>query len=219
MKPGWKGMTGWVSVVILIASPASPQDSESVSAAPLTPPTGFTAEQHTTRIETRGPVSHTRLLVYKAGPLVRFERQDTSPPEITIHDYEKHREYRLYEADHMVFETDLSRVINAKAQREGLIPYPDNARIEVKRFRLGETVWENHPTEIILQVRRLKEGASVTEYTLFWEALDLNRQPLRIAYHQSAQMLIVVEYLNFKPGPVDSTLLTVPEGYMTLTPY
>jgi len=210
--------------MILFMTTVFAQESPEIPPPPSEPPQpdtrSFSAEQHITRIDWFGRANHSVATVYKSGPVIRYEQHHVDPPEISIFDYVQKKEYRVYEGDHIFFELDITDRVRLRAQREGLIPFVEDPNIEVKHLSLGRTVVEGHPSEIILQVRRLKrEKRPLAEYTLLWEALDLDRQPIRIAYHQTARTLVVVEYRNLQPGPIDSALLRVPAGYLSFTPF
>lgn len=213
-------MFGMIMFMTTVFAQESPEVSTSPSAPPQTDTRSFSAEQHITRIDWFGQANHSTAKVYKSGPIIRYEQHRLNPPEISIFDYDQKKEYRIYEGDHIFFEVGIPDRIHAKAQREGLVPLVEDPNIEVERLLIGEAVVEEHPAEIILQIRKLKEKKRRrAEYTLLWEALDLDRQPIRIAYHQTAQTLVVVEYRNLKQDPIDPALLRIPEGYLNFTPF
>ena len=71
-----------------------------------------------------------------------------------------------------------------------------------------------------MQLESTTEGNFIrTKLTYIWEALDLERQPIRVAYFTSRRILHVVEYRNIEEGPVDPALFQVPEGYLSFTPF
>ena len=83
---------------------------------------------------------------------------------------------------------------------------------------------EGYLCEIILMVRKQpgeRNGIKffAIDYTFIWEAIDLKRQPLRVAYHQTNRILTVVDYKNIQVTDIDPSLLEVPDDYLSFTPF
>ena len=195
-------------------------DSSSTETLPTEPGIDFSAERRIKQIDWLGRSNEIKGQIYSRGKKVRVERNDINPPEISIFDYEKRKEYRLYDDDRIFFESELSNTGFFKARREELIEADEGPNVEVAHLLLGEMDWDGRPCEIILKVRTLKrQGPPVYDYTLLWEALDLDRRTVKVAYYRTARMFIVVEYRNAKQSSLDPTLFEPPEDYLNLTPY
>ena len=180
----------------------------------------FSAELHIRTINLLGQESRSTVKIHHSGGTVRYENLNVEPPEISIIDYQKRKEYQIFEKDHISFAKDIPRVRHLRAQREGLITREANPNIEVMHLPLGKMEVEGHPCEIILEVRTRKDlPTSIAQYTFLWEALDLDRQPLRVAYYSTADTLTVIDYRNIQPGTIDPTLLQLPEGYPSWSPF
>jgi hypothetical protein len=195
-------------------------DSSSIETPATEPGIGFSAERRMKQIDWFGRSNEIKGLIYSRGMKVRVERKDIHPPEITIFDYERRKEYRLYDDDRIYFESELSNTVFFKARREELIEADEGPNVEVAQHLLGEMIWDGHPCEIVLKVRTLKrEGPPVYDYTLLWKALDLDRRTVQVAYYRTARMIIIVEYRNAKQSTLDPALFEPPRDYLNLTPY
>lgn len=199
-----------------------------VAAAAETPPPLSTSEVlpdlsaklQTTLIDLNGHRSLSTVQIYRSGKSVRYEHRDSDPPEIWIMDFKEMKEYRIYAGDKIYFETPISNRLLFKAQREGLIPNEDHPELIETRYLLREDRIEGHPCDIVLLIRSIKDRKDLgTDYTLLWEARDLNRQPLRIAYYQPSSTLAVIDLLAVQAGPVDPVLLQPPSGFASMSPY
>ena len=171
-----------------------------------------------------GQKSESRSKIYREGYKVRTESFDSSPPEISIFDYENEKEFRIQEGDHIYFEVEIVGNQINRAQREGLIPLQPNPRVRIQEIQIGEMEIDGHPCEIILLVQEEDfkiRGRDFTkyDYTLRFEALDLDRQPIRVAYNQTRRTLVIVDYQDINEGPIDPELFDVPEGFLSFTPY
>ena len=188
--------------------------------SPVEPVPDLSADLQITAIDRNGHVSVTTAHIYRSGKLVRYEHRQVDPTEIFIMDFEKLKEYRIYAGDKIYFETTFSNRLARKAEREGLIPMEENPDILQSRIVLREDTIDGHPSDIVLLIRSVKNRKEVgSDYTLLWEARDLNRQPLRIAYHQNNYMLTIVDLRNVKFEPVDAALLKPPPGFVSMSPY
>ena len=180
----------------------------------------MTADLRTTLIDLKGHTSISKVKIYRTGNIVRFEHNDLDPPEVSIMNYEENKDYRIYHKDEIYFETDISNRMVAKAQRDGLIPLQRIKGLEKKKIFLREAIVDGHPCDIILRIRYAKDRRELgTEYTLLWEARDLDRQPIRVAYYQVNLALALVEYTNIKLTPIDLDLVQPPPDYMSLSPF
>lgn len=181
----------------------------------------FSADRINRTFNMKGQESQTLVKILRRGNIVRYDYADTiDRHEASIFEYEKIIEFRIFEGDHMFFELDLPDNVMERAQREGLVPLQADPKINVRRHVLGETEIEGHPSEIILIVRTLKgEPTYVAEYTFLIEALDLHRQPLRVAYNPTKRLIKVIEYRNALETPIPTEKFEVPEEFSNFTPF
>lgn len=181
----------------------------------------FSAVRINRTINVKGQETQSLVKLLRKGNIVRYDYTSSADRhESSIFDYDKSTEYRIFEGDHMFFELDLPDSVLERAQREGLIPLQADPKVNVTRLVLGEIVIEGHPSEIILQVRTLKgEPTHIAEYTLLIEALDLYRQPIRVAYNPTKRVLKVIEYRNALEAPIEPGQLEVPEDFANFTPF
>ena len=191
--------------------------TETLSAEPVI---AFTAERRIKQTDRLGRSNETKGQIYSHGQKVRFEWNDAGKHEVALYDYKESKEYRLYKDDRIYFESELSNKMFYRARREGLIQAEEDPAVKVTRLFLGETVWDGRPCEITLKVRTIKRnGRPLSDYTLLWEALDLDRHVVRVAYYRTARMFIIIEYRDAKQAPTDPTLFELPEDYLNFTPY
>lgn len=199
---------------------AQPQSAPAAAAtAALPDPLSLVSEVEHHVIDVKGHTSKSVARIYRRGNVIRLERYQINPIEVSILDYDILKEFRIYEQDRIFFEQQIPEVVFGRAWREGLITAED-PEIVVEKIRLRADVFDGHPTEIMLQMRwtkdRKKQGV---EYTLLWEAVDLGRLPLRVAYHESATAIAIIEYRGLKLQPVDTALLVTPSDYLNMSPY
>lgn len=174
----------------------------------------------TTVYDRSGHVVTTRQLIHRSGYRVRFENLDSTSKDVWITDYDKKREFQIHHKDRIYFSRGIGRKAALHAARKGLIPIFKFSEVDILRIPITKVEISGHPCEMVLVVRRLKDREdSPSEYTLLWEALDMNRQPLRVAYNNSTQALLVLEYENIREEPIDPALLVPPEDYMHLSPF
>jgi hypothetical protein len=180
----------------------------------------LTADLQSTLIDRYGHTSVTTVHIYRSGKLVRYEHRQTDPPEVWIMDYGQLKEYRIYAGDKIYFETPIADRLSYKAQREGLIESEENPDIVENRIVLREDTIEGHPCDIILLVRTIKGRRELgADYTLLWEARDLERQAIRVAYHQANNTLFILDLRGIKLEPVDPVLLQPPQGFAGMSPF
>ena len=201
-----------VAVAAAEEPPASPPAVE--------PLPDLSADLQITAIDRNGHTSVTTVHIYRSGKLIRYEHRQADPPEVFIMDFGRLKEYRIYAGDKIYFETSFSSRLARKAQREGLIRMEENPDILQSRIVLREDTIDGHPCDIVLLIRTVKNRKELgSDYTLLWEARDLKRQPLRIAYHQNNYMLMIVDLRDVKFEPVDAALLQPPPGFVSMNPY
>lgn len=196
--------------------------TEEAPGLPSAPYVTMTADRYTKLINHFGQTTTSVVKVFRDGYKVRTETVDATPPELYIFDHAAKTEYELHAADHIFFQTTIPEASYFRAQREGLIPWVEDPKAETTRSILGKAQVDGHPCEIVFQVRKFdfKDMKMIGyEYTLSWEALDLGRQPVRVAYALSHQVEAVVDYKNIKTGPIDPSLFKVPDDFLSFTPY
>lgn len=182
------------------------------------------ATRKVTIINNFGQVSETDSKIFRKGYRIRVESIGSIPKDISIFDYEAKKEYRIQEGDHIYFDIDVSSTLMGRAQREGLIPIQPNPNIESTEIHLGKMEVNGHPCDIVLLVdkREFKvRGVEYKKYTysVRFEAVDLDRQPLRVVYNQSLRTLVIIDYADIETKIDDPSLLKVPEDYLSFTPY
>ncbi|HTN43177.1 MAG TPA: hypothetical protein VMN77_05190 [Nitrospiria bacterium] len=196
-----------------------------VGETPPPPPTAaglpdLSAELQTTLIDLNGHRSLSTVHILRSGQSVRYEHNNSDPPEVWIMDFKEMKEYRIYSGDKIYFDTPISARLSLKAQREGLIPEEDHPELIETRFLLREDRIDGHPCDIVLLVRSIKDRKDLgKDYTLRWEARDLNGQTLRIAYFEPNSTLAVIDLQAVQTGPVDPGLLQPPSGFASMSPY
>ncbi|MBI3812482.1 MAG: hypothetical protein HY283_09815 [Nitrospirae bacterium] len=214
-------LAGVVLAATLFAGVAAAEEPPAAAPAPaVVSLPDLTADLQTTTIDRSGHTAISTVHIYRSGELIRYEHLDIVPPEISVMDYGKLKEYRIFNNDKIYFEAPIGNRIAFKAQRERLIrPEPPPDLVE-KRIILREDTLEGHPCNIVLLIRSVKDRKELgTDYTLLWEAQDLKGQPIRVAYHQPNLSLLIMDLRNAKFGPVDPILMQPPTGFANMNPY
>lgn len=211
---------GVVFAALSLAALAAAEEKPEAPSAVINPPLELSADLQTTLIDRSGHITISTVHIHRIGKLVRYENTQADPPEVSIMNFDQLKEYRIYTGDQIYFETIITNRSSAKAQREGLIPVDENPNIIEKRIVLREDTIEGHPTDIVLWIRSIKGRPEFgSDYTLLWEARDLNRQPLRVAYNQANLSLTIVDFRNVQVETIDATLLTPPSGFVNMSPF
>ncbi len=210
---------GWAALsVAQIRAAAAPPPAAAEPAKPKPP--SLVAELTTVLIDRAGHTSQSTARLFRLGNKVRIESHRTNPIEVAVYDYDILKQFRIYEDDRMFFENQIPESVYARALREGLVSAADGLEIEYERIPLRSDMFDGHPTQIVLQLRWVKgKRDGGVDYTLLWEAEDLNRIPLRIAYHLPNYGLRIVEYHSVRIEPVDETLMKTPRGFVSMSPY
>jgi len=190
---------------------------------------GFTADFTSTLIFK--DKSHTLLSgrISASPPLVRFEPQPEEPDgiynEIQLYDFEHQKIRRVFLDDRIYFLVELTGSARMKAMRDGWIPWKDLPMIKRRKIRLKEDFVNDHPCILYLQERKSevpvdkKSTAASLEYSLIWEAINLQGLPVRIIYFLPNQRTVVVDYKNMKLADLDPPLFNPPEGFLNLSPF
>jgi len=168
----------------------------------------------------RGHASVSQVHIDRSSNIVRYEHRLVDPPEISIMDYDKLKEYRIYDGDKIYFETAITGRLENKVQREGILRLEANPIVVEQRVLIHQETLEGHPCDFIVLVRSIKDRKDIRpDFTWIWEATDLDRQPLRVAYYQTSGSLVVINYKEVKLGNVDPALLKPPSEYISMNPY
>lgn len=200
-------------------SPARAEPDEFPQPLPMPFEISLIAQVENHLIDRVGHISKSSVRIYRRGNTVRTENHTSIPVEISIVDYDRLWEYRIYDSDGIFFQQQVSESVYGRAWREGIVDARFQS-VEETKLVLGEDVFDGHPTEIILRIRSFKDRIDgPKEYTLVWEAKDLDRLPVRVAYHQSNNAVAVVEYRDIRFEGFDDTLLRVPGDYLNMSPY
>jgi hypothetical protein len=229
---------GGFGLSLLMTYPSIALNQNSLSSTPpdsnqdrLPGPAGLTGMKADRRIilqDRFGRLSSSERKLYRAGMQVRMEPLKPGLHEdIYIYDYAKLKQYRVIPSDKVYFESNLGRSEVAEAQRDGLIPVEKYSDILVEKENLAETTFDEHPCRLMLQVRSLlapkgsKEAKKrlAVDYTLLWEATDLNNQPVRIVYTSPDFITKIIEYRNARIEQMDASLFQPPKDYPRLSPF
>jgi hypothetical protein len=62
-------------------------------------------------------------------------------------------------------------------------------------------------------------GSGAPAYAFVWAAVPPGRLPLRVAYTQRGGQTVVLSYRGAEPRAVDPSILSVPEGFVNLSPF
>ena len=201
-----------VSIALAEESPDTP-----AAAAPLP---DFSGELKTTLIDRSGHSSTATFNIYRTGMSIRYEQRDVDPPEVMIKDFSRLKEFRIFPNDQIYFETTMPLRLYNKAQREGLIPMEHRPELITKRVFLGKGVIDGHPIEMILLIRSIKDRDDLApDYTFIWEALDLQRQAIRVVYYRANLTLHIMNLQNVLIAPIDPNLTKPPAEFISMSPF
>lgn len=188
-----------------------------------------------------GRLSSSEHHLYKAEMLVRIEPPSFQPlgpnldgqkqagpsDEIYIYDYTKRKQYRLIPSGKIYFETVIPQSGLIEAHREGLVSLQEPLNVETKKLKLAETIFDGHPCQLYLQIRSLMSGEGskqkrkrlAVDYTLLWEAADLENLPVRILYTSPDYITKTIEYRNARIEQMDASLFQPPKDFRSLSPF
>jgi hypothetical protein len=209
---------GTVLAVFLVSAVAPAVEPPAAPAVKQLP--DLSADVVTTMFDQRGHASVSQAHIYRSGNIVRYERRLLDPPEISIMDYGKLKEYRIFEDDKIYFESQINDRLSHKAQQDGILRMPEYPNLIQTRILLKEDSIEGHPCDLvllILTIRNRKEFGA--EYSWRWEARDIDGQSLRTAYYQNKDTLVVLNFSDVKLGSVDPALLEPPAAFTAMNPY
>lgn len=181
---------------------------------------GLVADFYTTSIDKTGKESVLEAKIYKFGKRVRFELKENNTNEANIYDFDILKELRIIYQDRIFFERRINRSFLIKAERDGLYK-PMNPNVTIDKIKLREDRFDNHPTIIYLVVRSLKAGEKIIakDYSMVWEATDLENIPIRIVYPLPDHSTVIVEYRNAALERLDPLLFQPPPEFLNLSPF
>lgn len=180
---------------------------------------GLVANLNITTINRAGKESASEAKVYKLGKLVRIEPKGSNIGEVNLYDFEHLMELRVIYSDKIFFERRISRNFLLRAERDGFYK-PVDPDITIDKIRLKEDRFDNHPTILYLVVRSLKIGGNVAkDYSMVWEATDLENIPVRIVYPLLGFSTVIVEYRNVAFEKLDPSLFQPPPEFLNLSPF
>ena len=224
------------------SSPHPPLPDRPAGGQEQTALTGLKADLKIILQDRFGRLSSLEHHFYKAGRLVRIEPPPSSPvdpnlpdgqrptgpsEDIYIYDYTKRKQYRLIPSSNIYFETGIPPAGLIEAQREGWISLEESSNVETKKLKLAETTFDGHPCLLYLKVRSLmaaegpkqKRKRLAVEYSLLWEAADLENLPVRIVYTGPDFITKIIEYRNARIERMDAALFQPPKGFLGLSPF
>jgi hypothetical protein len=70
-----------------------------------------------------------------------------------------------------------------------------------------------------LQLMEYRIGSGPPAYAFVWTGVPPGRLPLRVAYSQRGGQTVVLSYRSVEPRAVDPATLSVPEGFVNLSPF
>ncbi len=220
---GIGGAIGALIGTALLGLAAGPPVGAEESPAPPTTEEAFpdlSADLVTTLIDRNGHRAETTQRIFRTGRIIRYENRRADPVEVSIFDFETLKEFRIFKSDQIYFETPIAHRVSMKVQREGLIPKQEIPGLTTRRIVLREDQIEGHPCEIVLLIREMKERKNVRpDYTLVWEAKDLSRQSLRVAYHQANFAQVVIRLQNIEVRAIDPELVKPPADFINMSPF
>lgn len=181
---------------------------------------GLTADLNTIVVDTAGNEKVSVVRIYRLGKLVRYEPKVNNIEEVNIYDFDLLKEIRVIYSDKIFFERKINRSFLLKAERDGFY-MPVNPNVTIDRIRLKEDKFDDHPAILYLVVKTLKKDGKnlIKEYSLVWEATDMNDIPIKIVYPQSDRSTVIVEYRNAKLEKLDPLLFQPPPDFLNLSPF
>lgn len=181
---------------------------------------GLTADLTTIIVDKAGKESVSAVKIYRLGKLVRYQSKANDTGEVDIYDFDLLKEIRVIYADKIFFERKINRSFLIKAERD-MFYEPVNPNVTIDKIRLKEDRFDNHPAILYLVVRTLKkdEKSLIKDYSMVWEATDLNNIPVKIVYPQSDYSTVIVEYRNAKLEKLDPLLFQPPPEFLNLSPF
>ncbi len=136
--------------------------------------------------------------------------------EYQLHDFVRGRVYRVLQNDRIYFETAWSQSAAVQGALEGWAPRPTD--LVVRMIPLKDDDVDGTPATLALMEYRLRTGRAPA-YAFVWSGVPPGRLPLRVAYTQRDGQTVVLSYRRVEPRGVDPSSMTVPEGFVNLSPF
>jgi hypothetical protein len=207
----WIIVVGWFAAATAVA-PA--QES------PETVP-GLAAEMEQRVVSSDGGTvsvtTRTLLLVEGAARVESAGEPDRAGyAEYQLHDFVRGRVYRVLRNDRIYFAAAWSKSAAAQGFLEGWAPRP--ADLTVRMIPLKDDELDGAPANLALMEYRVGAGRAA-RYAFVWSGVPPGRLPLRVTYTQQGGQTIVLSYRSVEPRAVDPSSMTVPEGFVNLSPF
>jgi hypothetical protein len=135
--------------------------------------------------------------------------------EYQLHDFVRGRVYRVLPNDQIYFEGAWSRGAASQGFLEGWAPRP--ADLAVRMISLKADELDGVPATLELMEYRF--GAGAPAYAFVWLGVPPGRLPLRVAYTQRGGQTVILSYRSVELRAVDPSSLSVPEGFVNLSPF
>jgi hypothetical protein len=135
--------------------------------------------------------------------------------EYQLYDFVRGRVFRVLPNDQIYFEGAWSRAAASQGFLEGWAPRP--ADLAVRMIPLKADELDGVPASLELIEYRL--GSGPPAYAFVWAGVPPGRLPLRVAYTQRGGQTVVLSYRSVEPRAVEPSSLTVPEGFVNLSPF
>ncbi len=136
--------------------------------------------------------------------------------EYQLHDFVLGRVYRVLRDDRIYFEAAWSNAAAVQGFLEGWAPRPTD--LVVRMIPLKDDDVDGTPATLALMEYRLGSGRAPA-YAFVWSGVPPGRLPLRVAYTQRGGHTVVLSYRRIELRGVDPSSMTVPEGFVNLSPF
>lgn len=211
------------------AAPAGPQAPASKPPAPAPAPVpapeaapapaGPRMQARVVVILLAGDEMTRRTFAYrKLGNKVRMEPAESGDPRFapeTLYDYDQRLSYRNLVDDQITFAYRLSLQERVLAQAEGFMSTP--AEEPMYRLEVNPKVtFDGHPCTLVLTGFPSPDGR-IHALRWVWEALDMDRQPVKVVFPRGDGTIEIVEFLDATAAPFDPALVSVPAGWPVMS--
>ncbi|MFZ5875705.1 MAG: hypothetical protein ACOYXU_04760 [Nitrospirota bacterium] len=206
---GWIIAVGWLAAMPVTA-PAQ-ESPETVA--------GLAAELEQRVVSSGGAESVTTraLLLVEGSARVESigEPSRAGYAEYQLHDFVRGRVSRVLPNDRIYFEGPRSKAAASQAFLEGWAPRPPDLSVRMIPLKTDELA--GVPASLELMEYRVGTGAPA--YAFVWSGVPRGRLPLRVAYTQRGGQTVLLSYRRVEPRAVDASSLSVPEGFVNLSPF
>ncbi|MFZ5862027.1 MAG: hypothetical protein ACOYXR_04155 [Nitrospirota bacterium] len=161
----------------------------------------------------------TRTLVLVEGT-ARMESADGPDrggyAEYQLYDFVRGRVYRVLPEDRMYFDGVWSKAASAQGFLDGWAPRPDH--LAVRMIPLKDDEVDGTPARLSLMEYRIGADGSPA-YAFVWSGEPPGRLPVRVAYTQRGGQTVIISYRNPQPRGVDPSEVSLPPGFVNLSPF